>query len=439
MDILSLFASIPVFSVDILEAWGVTFDKSGGIKNTLQNLYILLQADEVTHNKLKYNLLSGSINYISNINYWNRLNANFTDTDLNYIALRLEMGYQLRPSEKTLISAIDTVAHENSYHPIRELLSQYAKNWDGKSRVADFFPMWLKAEASDLLTEITKVMMWGIIARVFESGVKFDYMPVIIDTSEGTGKSTICEFLALSPEYFTSDVGDITKKEALENIRGKLIVEMGELKALQSKHVSIEDIKQFLSKTVDTYRPSYGRYTVDYPRQCVFIGTSNNPESLPQDEGGNRRFLPIFCHGTQNVNLCRIHEKECKEYIRQLYGELTTSYFKGEYHLIIAPEYVEEMQKQIELATPENECIAIIESYADENKLDYLCVSQIKNDILICNTPVEKNKAIKLLKTGASKCWKYCGDKKHTFPKYGRARYFERVESWIESQNDCPF
>ncbi|WOL41348.1 VapE family protein (plasmid) [Pyramidobacter sp. YE332] len=47
--------------------------------------------------------------------------------------------------------------------------------------------------------------------------------------------------------------------------------------------------QNFLSGTMDRFRVAYGRRTAEYPRQCIFVATTNECEFL-RDRTGNRRF-----------------------------------------------------------------------------------------------------------------------------------------------------
>jgi predicted P-loop ATPase len=48
-------------------------------------------------------------------------------------------------------------------------------------------------------------------------------------------------------------------------------------------------IKAFISRSVDRFRPSYGRNVIARPRQCVLCGSTNDRTPL-RDWTGNRRF-----------------------------------------------------------------------------------------------------------------------------------------------------
>ena len=67
-------------------------------------------------------------------------------------------------------------------------------------------------------------------------------------------------------------------------------MEVSELAGMNKR--TSEEIKSFLTTTIDKYRPAYGRYEVARPRRCIFIFTTNESRFL-KDATGNRRFAVI--------------------------------------------------------------------------------------------------------------------------------------------------
>ncbi len=84
-------------------------------------------------------------------------------------------------------------------------------------------------------------------------------------------------------------------KDCKQEIQGQWLVEVSELDAM--KRNEIETVKAFITKQKDTFRPSYGRFAKEHPRQCVLIGTTNSDAYL-RDHTGNRRFWPVRCGNT---------------------------------------------------------------------------------------------------------------------------------------------
>ena len=137
---------------------------------------------------------------------------------------------------------------------------------------------------------LARVGTWtlmAIVARVLRPGVKFDYMP-IFEGGQGIFKSTTAKILGL--QWFADTGLVLGDKDSYQNLQGILVYEWGELHSLTKSEVT--KVKQFISSEKDRFRASFDRRPRDYPRQCVFIGTTNERHYLT-DMTGNRRFWPI--------------------------------------------------------------------------------------------------------------------------------------------------
>ncbi|WP_372708050.1 VapE domain-containing protein, partial [Brevundimonas sp.] len=214
-------------------------------------------------------------------------------SDSHDIAIRLILetpdrqgGYSLKTTDRDLMSAINRAAQGNRFHPVRDYLTRH--KWDGVNRVERLFVDYIGAEDNAYHREAALLFMVGAVTRIFEPGHKFDFVP-ILEGIQGVRKSTFVS--TLSQGWFAELEGDFhDKKGMVEQMAGAWVIELPELQGFSKAEVTT--IKGFVSRTTDKVRLAYERRAAEFPRQCVFIGSTNETEYL-RDATGGRRFWPI--------------------------------------------------------------------------------------------------------------------------------------------------
>lgn len=236
------------------------------------------------------------------------------------LSSRFQLDLQFRASDEAIRSEIVAIAHEQAYHPIVDYLD--GSQWDGTPRLDNMLRDYAGADDTELNREFGPKFMIAGVRRVRQPGVKFDTM-MVFEGSQGTGKSSFAEILAIRDEWFCGSLSlrsdDKTKAELLA---GAWIVEVQEMDGIRK--ASSHELKRFLSIRRDKYRRAYGRDARHYPRQCVIVGSTNDQQYL-FDQTGNRRVWPVRAGKVDLEKLRRdIDQLWAEAAVREAAGESIT-------------------------------------------------------------------------------------------------------------------
>ena len=273
-----------------------------------------------------------------------------------------EHGGMFMVSSETVYSAIREIAAFNSYHPIKDEIEKV--EWDGVPRLDTMLVKLFGAPDIPYTRMISRLFMIGMIQRVWAPGSKMDYM-LVLEGAQGRGKSTAAKILA-GEEYFgEAHFKELDSSDTSIFLRNKWVVEFGEMHTLRKGEVN--ELKLWLTKQVEDYRPKYGRENVIEPRQCVFIGTSNNSEYL-RDATGARRFWPVYC---KEIKLDELAAQR-----GQLLAEALVAFRAGENsfpdRVFEAENFVEEQAKR-SVADPWQDFIEPLTKTIEKITLELIC------------------------------------------------------------------
>ena len=365
----------------------------------------------------------------------------WTDADDAALRYYLERVYGMTGKDR-IFDAVNIVANDNAFHPVRDYLNSCT--WDGVPRVDTLLVDYLGAEDSEYVRTVTRKTLTAAVARIYKPGCKFDYI-LTLQGHQGAGKSTFIRKLGV--QWGSDSLTSMQGKEAYEQVLGVWIIEIAELSSM--KKAEVETIKLFISKQTDRFRPAYGRRTQEYPRQCVFFGTTNETQFL-RDATGNRRFWIVDTPELPPKDL----EELTPETVRLIWGEAVENYRNGE-KLYLSKE-MEAIAREIqESFEEENPKAGLIQSYLDRllpenwDELDlyerrqwletnqqgtvrrlYVCTAEIWAEALGGNPDRLDRYGVKEIREIMARlpAWKRKSQSFRTFHIYGQQRYYVRVK-----------
>lgn len=304
------------------DAWmdKLTRDKHGKLLSTIQNMRLIMEHDPRVKGKFWVDRFAQRMK-CNGAFPWPGAQGErgWKDTDDSGMRWYLETTYHLTGVNK-IIDATNLTAERHAKDPVVDYLN--GLEWDGTRRVERLLVEYLGAEDSAYTRAATRKMLVAAVARIMRPGCKFDQM-MILSGPQGLGKSTLLQ--RLGRDWFNDSINSFAGKDARENIQGVWIVELGELTAMDKSEV--EAVKQFVSQREDWFRAAYGRRTEQYPRRCVFFGTSNKDAYL-RDTTGNRRFWPVDV-GKQEPTKSVFDDLTDAE-VDQIWAEAVELYRQGE-------------------------------------------------------------------------------------------------------------
>ena len=327
--------------------------EKGGIASCIENVVVILNGDPALSGCVGFNDMTHNIVAVRSLP-WRKVSgeSQWTDADDADLRYYLERVYGLTGKDK-IFDGLNVVAVARRFHPVRDYLDGCV--WDGSPRLERLLVDFLGADDTPYTRAVTRKAFVAAVARIYRPGIKFDYM-LTLRGRQGLGKSAL--IAKLGGAWFSDSFSTLQGKDAFEQVQGVWLMEIGELASM--KKAEVEQIKLYLSKQVDRFRPAYGRRIQEFPRQCIFIGTTNEEQFL-RDRTGNRRFWVV---DTPNPPARDLWSELTPDVVAQVWAEAVSFYRKGEE--LFLPAKLEAAARAVQEAyEEENPKVGIVAQYLD--------------------------------------------------------------------------
>lgn len=276
--------------------------------------------------------------------------------------------------------------------------------WDGTPRLDLFFTDALGARDSEYTRRASRNFWLGMVARVFRPGCRLRHV-VVLEGAQNKGKSFA--LAKIGGRWYAEASESVMSKDFYLMLQGKFLIEIAELDAFS--RADIRRIKQIISSPTDRFRAPYARTAQDYPRQCVFAGTTNEDAYLSDVTGGTR-FWPI---PTGEIRLDLIEDNR-----EQLFAEARLAVDAGESWWHMPGEATRKAQESRRQHDEWEDVIADYLIGRDEVRLQDVMVEALKIDIA---------KQDRVAQLRAANAMRVCGFRREVAWRTGTRRLWVRA------------
>jgi putative DNA primase/helicase len=383
-------------------------DTKGKYLSSAENITLIFKMDARLKECFKQNVFDNK-RYVFRTLPWRGIKKPEPIKNVDYSGIRnyIETMYSIQGVQK-IDDALALEFEKHSFHPIKDYLD--GLKWDGEERLDYLLIDYFGANDNIYTREAMRKALVGAVARVKNPGVKFD-MALVLIGPQGCYKSTFINKLGKS--WYSDSFTTVHGKEAFEQLQGAWIMEIAEMAGFRK--ADNEAIKLYISKQVDTFRPAYGRCPEDFPRQNIFICTSNKRD-LFTDPTGGRRFNPI---DVVVESIAKDVWRDLDGEVDQIWAEAVALYKAGE-KLYLSPEAQTIARFEQSSHSEVDERRGLIEFYLDRAlPKDWAAQGTEERRMWLSNPDNFESKGVKRSRVCMAEIWCEClGKNKEDMTKY---------------------
>lgn len=241
-------------------------------------------------NRVRYNALSQQIELDS---------EPLSDCSVIRLTERIELETKMGWGVSLVTTAVTGLAGENTYDPVVTWLDSL--KWDGVDRLTTFCTRYM-AEPNAYHWYIRRWLI-SAVARQYHPGTPVD-LTIVLRGAQGWSKDRFWATLLPNKDWYLEggvDPGGEGMAAPALILQGKVLINFAEMAKLSKREM--DQVKDFLTLTTDTFKRPYDRFATVSKRRCVFVGSTNSATPLV-DPTGSRRFAIIDLTGLRCPEEC---------------------------------------------------------------------------------------------------------------------------------------